>query len=115
MRFAVPPDLDLQPLGQRIRYGSANSVQASGFLIPSAAELASGVQDRKNDLRRRNSHLVHAGWYTPGVVPYGNRMILLYDHVDSRAMLSQMLVHSIVNNLPYEMMQSGCARTADIH
>jgi hypothetical protein len=46
--------LDFQPLRERVDDGDADAVQAAGDLVAAAvAELAAGVQDGEDDLRRR--------------------------------------------------------------
>src|ERR1035437_6258595 len=50
VNLAVAPDLDLQPLAQRVDAGGADAVQAAGNLVTLVVELAARVQDGQHDL-----------------------------------------------------------------
>ncbi len=48
--MALTADLDVEPGRQRVDDGAADAVQTTGDGVPAAAELATGVQDREDDL-----------------------------------------------------------------
>ncbi|MNI45366.1 hypothetical protein D3C73_997880 [compost metagenome] len=54
-------------------------------------------------------------WNASSIIKDRHRTVLIQGNVDFRTILRQMLVDSIINNLPYQMMKSRRARTTDIH
>ena len=58
---AVAPDLELEPLRQRVHDRDADAVQAARDLVAVVVELAAGVQHGQHDLGRRPAALVHVG------------------------------------------------------
>jgi hypothetical protein len=42
--LAVTPNLEIEPLGQRVHHGYADAVQPSRHLVRGVLELAAGVQ-----------------------------------------------------------------------
>ena len=57
--LAVAPDLEVEPLGQRVDDRDADAVQAAGDLVAVVVELAAGVQHRQDDFGGRLAALVH--------------------------------------------------------
>ena len=51
--LAVAPDLELEPLRQRVDDRDADAVQAAGDLVAVVVELAAGVEHGQHDLGRR--------------------------------------------------------------
>ena len=51
--LAVAPDLELEPLGQRVDDRHADAVQAARDLVAVVVELAAGVQHGQHDFGRR--------------------------------------------------------------
>ena len=51
--LAVAPDLEVEPLRQRVDDRHADAVQAAGHLVAVVVELAAGVQHGQHDLGRR--------------------------------------------------------------
>ena len=109
-------DRDLQPLGQGVDDRSAYAVQAAGYLVSPAAELAAGVEHSKDDLHGGQARfMVDAHGNAAAVVDNGHGIILVDDHLNVRADASQRLVHGIVYDFIYKMMQPFYGSAADIH
>ena len=114
--FALFVNLNLEPLGQGVDDGSANAVQAAGYLIASAAELAAGVQHGIDDLERGSAGLcLYIYWYTAAVIGNGNGVAWVDGDGYMVAEAGKRLVDCVVNYLINQMMQSGRRGRADIH
>ena len=114
--FAVAPHIDLNARGERINDGHADAVQTTRDLIPLAAELAASMENRQNDLNRRNLLLrMHVYRDTAAVVGYRDRVIGMNPYLDRVAIAGKRFVDGVVDNLVHQMMQAARARRADIH
>ena len=51
--LAVPPDLEVEPLGQRVDDGDANAMEAARHLVALVVELAASVEHGEHDFGRR--------------------------------------------------------------
>src|SRR5262245_17999296 len=113
---ALTPDLDLEPLGERIDHRDANAVQPARNLVGRVLELATRVQNRQHDLRRRLAALlVQIDGNASAVVPDRARPIGMQDDLDAVAVAGERLVHGVVDGLVDEMVQPVRARVADVH
>ena len=106
--FSVLMDLNHQPLGKRIDHRSTDTVKTARDLIASSAELAAGVQHRKDDFQRALSGLF--------LNIYGNAASVVGDaddvprfdaHFNMGAVSGQRLVDGVVDNLIDQVMQTG--------
>ena len=68
VRVLVAPDLEIEPLRQRVDDRHADAVQAARNLVGAVVELAAGVQHRQRDFRGRLAALVHVGRNAAAVV-----------------------------------------------
>ena len=94
----------------------ANAVQAARDLIGRIIELTAGVQNRHDDLERRdlfNRVLVDGD--TAPVVDDRDGVVGVDRHLDLGAETGHGLVDGVVNDLPHQVMQTAGARRADIH
>src|SRR5207302_3922565 len=117
VNLAVPPDLELEPIGGRVDRRYADAVQATGHLVASAAELAAGVQHRHHDLGRGALLAgVHVDWNAAAIILDGHRVVVVNDDVDACAVSGEVLVDGVVDNFVDEMMQAGAViGVADVH
>ena len=103
--FPAPPDLKLQPLGQRIHDGNTNAMQSARNFIGIVVEFAAGVQFRKNDLRRRLAFLRHDfSRNSAAVVDDGYGSIDVDGDVHLRAITRQRLVDRVIDNFVNQMV-----------
>ena len=86
-------DLGLQPVGQGVYNGRANAVQAAGYLVARAVELAACVQDGEYNLERWDAHLrMDAAGNAAAVVGNADDVTLFDRDLDVRAVACQCLV-----------------------
>ena len=114
--FAIPVDLDHQPLGEGVDHGGAHAVEAAGNLVAASAELAAGMEDGVNDLQSGLAGLgldVHGD--AAAVVHHGDGIALVDLDDDVGAVARQGLVDGVVHDLIHQMVETGGGRGADIH
>ena len=105
-----------QVTGQRVYNRRAHAVQAAGHLVALAAKLAARVQHGQAYLHRGTPHLgMDAHREAAAVILHLYRAIVLDGDDDIRAVAGQRLVHGVVHNFIYAMMQSAVIGRADIH
>src|SRR5699024_8473882 len=74
------------------------------------------MENGKNHFYGRNSRLmVDSDGNTTPVVNHGDRIILVYRHMNIITKSCQSFINRIVDNLIYKMMQSSAGCTSDIH
>ena len=109
-------DLHLQPVGERIDHGSADTVQTAGYLVSPAAEFAAGMKDRKNDFHRGTTGLVvDADGDPAAVIQYCDGIVRIDRNLDMIAETGQGFVNGVVNDFIDQMVQSAGCRRPDIH
>ena len=113
---AVATNLNDHALGQCVDDGDTNAVQAARNLIGRVIELTAGVQDRHDDLERRDlfNRVLVDGDAAP-VVDDRDGVVGVDRHLDLGAETGHGLVDGVVNDLPHQVMQTAGARRADIH
>ena len=103
-------------LGERVDHRRADAVQTAGDLVAAAAELAARVQNRQADLDRGAADLrVNADREAASVVLHGAGTVLVQRDDDLVAKARQRLVHCVIHNFVYQMVQAALVRRADIH
>ncbi len=110
-------DLDLHPLGQRVRHRDADAVQAARGLVDLGIEFAARVQ-RAHDHFERGLVLefrVRIDRDAAAVVGDGDEAVGLHLDLDPVGMAGERLVHGIVDHLGEEVMQRLLVGAADIH
>ena len=113
---AVALDLNNDLLGQGVHDRDAHAVQAAGHLVGVVVELAAGVQDRHDDLERRNLlHRVLVDRDASAVVDDGDRVVSMHRHRDLGAVASHGLIDRVVHDLPHEVVQTAGAGRTDVH
>ena len=91
-------------------------MQTAGYLVSSAAELASGMQHRQAHFHRRPAHLrVQTHREAAAVVHNRHAAVRVDRHVDLVAVPCQRLVNGVVHNFIYQVMKPPGVRGADIH
>src|SRR5215208_5061730 len=112
----LTPDLQLQPLGQRIHHGGADAVQPAGDLVTFPAELPAGVQRSHDDLGGWLVVLSHLAYrHTAPVVGDRDGVVRVDGDEYLRAVSGQRLVYRVVDDLPYEVVKTPGPRRADVH
>ena len=108
--------LGLQPVGQRVYDRRTNAVQAAGYLVAGAVELAACVQDGEYNLERRNAHLrVNTAGNTTAVIGNADDIALFNRNFDVRAVACQRLVDRVIDDFVHQMVQTACRGRADVH
>ena len=113
---AVAADLYDHALGQGVDDGDAHAVQAARDLVGRVIELTAGVQNRHDDLERRDlfDRMLVDGDAAP-VIDDRDGVVGVDRHLDLGAETGHGLVDGVVNDLPHQVMQTAGARRADIH
>ncbi len=113
---AAAPDLELEPLGERVHDRHAHAVQTARDLVGAVVELAARVE--------RGHHHFGGGPLLGGVlvdgnsapvVGHGHAAVLVQDHVDLLAEARDRLVDRVVDDLVDEVVKTLGARRADVH
>jgi len=105
-----------QPVGQCVYYGCANTVKAAGYLVSPASELTACVEDGKCYLYRWYSgFFLDAYRNSPAVIDYGNGIVFINRHINHITVSGQSLIHRIIDNLIYKVMESPYGSTANVH
>ena len=104
---AVPPDFEVERLGQRVDHRHADAVQAARHLVAVVVELAARVQHRHHDLGRGPAALVHVDGDPAPVVDDRHRVVDVDGDVDRVAEAGQRLVDRVVDHLVDEVVQPG--------
>ena len=114
--FAVAPDFQIEPVGERVHDGNADAVQAAGNFVGVAIEFSAGVQHGHHDfgggLFFRGVH-VHGN--AAAVVDHGDAVVVVHGDVDFVAIAGHGFVDGIVHHFPDEMVQAHFAGRADVH
>ena len=108
--------VDFKPLGQRIDDRCADAVQTARNLIAAAAELTARVQQRIDDLKRRNPlRRVNAARNAATVVLDRNTAVGMDFDRDFVAHTGERFVNRVVHNLVNKMVKSLFRSRADVH
>jgi len=113
--IALAPDLQFQPLGERVHAAYADAVQATRYFVALGIELAAGVQFGHHHFRRRDAFLVHIHRDAAAVIRHRYGIVDMNDHVDLRAIAGQGLIDGVVHHLVNQVMQPHLTGRADIH
>ena len=119
MKLAVAPDLELQPVGQRVDHRHAHAVQAAGHLVAVVVELAAGVQLGHHDFGRRALFLVvflDVGGNAAAVVETDTELSAWMMTLMSSHQPCKRFVDGVVQHLEHHVMQArAVGRVADVH
>ena len=115
--LALTVNLDFDLCGQRVHHGDAHAVETAGDLVATVAELATGVQHGQHNLGRGQIFVL---WMASDrdaapIINNLNTAILQNRHIYAVAVSRHRLVHSVIHNLPHEVVEAGGAGRADIH
>ena len=82
-------------------------------LISPAAEFTAGMQNRKNNLNRRNAGFVVNSYRNTAAIVYNrDRIILVYRYFYGIAITGQRFIYRIIYNLIHQMVQTSGGGTA---
>ena len=96
---------------QRVNHAGAHAVQAAGYLVSSAAELAAGMQHGQADFNCGTSHLrMQAHGEAAAVVHNGHGAVSIQCYVNLFAVAGQRFVHGVVHNFINQVMQTPGVR-----
>ncbi len=114
--FAIAPDFQIEPVGERVDDGNADAVQSAGNFIGVAIEFSAGVQHGHHDF---GGGLFFRGVHVDGnaaaVVDYGDAVIFVHDDIDFIAVAGHGFVDGVVGHFPHEMVQAHFAGRTDVH
>src|SRR5690606_8246548 len=100
VELAAARDLDHHPVGKRVHYGDADTVQPAGGFIGLAPELAPRMQGAEDDLERglvgKARMRIHRN--APTIVAHGYRPVLVQFDLDPGGMARYRLVHRVVEH-----------------
>ena len=107
---------DVKACGQGVDDRGAHPVEAAGSGVRGAAELASGVQLREDDLDSGQAGArLRVDRDASPVVPHLDRAVRAEDHLDVGADPGQCLVDRVVDDLPQAVHQPALVGRADVH
>ena len=114
---AVAPDLEPQPVGQRVHRRHADAVESARDLVVVLVELAAGVQDRHHQLGGGLAlDRVDAGRDAAAVVAHGDRAVDVDRDLDLGAVAGERLVDRVVDDLEHQVVQAAAViGVADVH
>ncbi len=116
VNLAVAAHAGDEPLGQRVHDGHAHAVEAAGHLVGVVVELASRVEDGKDNLERGDpldGVALHGD--AAAVVVDGDGVVRVDGHLDLGAEPGHRLVDGVVHDLPHQVVQARRRRRADVH
>jgi hypothetical protein len=117
--LALAPDLELEPVAERVDDRHADAVEAAGDLVGLVVELAAGVQHREDDDRGVDdlaADLHRAGRDAAAVVLDRDRVVGVDDDLDRVAMAGEGLVDRVVDDLEDHLVEArAVAGVADVH
>ena len=114
--FSLVIYFNCKPGRQCIYNGCTYTMQTSGYFVSSATKFSTSMQYSKNNFQSRYSGLVvHSNRNTTTIIFNCDGIILLNCNFNAVAITSQSFVHSIIYNLVYQMMQTSCRCTSDVH
>ena len=108
VRGAVPLDLGVELLGERVHHRDADAVEPAGDLVALAAELAAGVQHGEHDLEGGAAILATGDRLdrdASAVVEHARRAVRMERHDDLVAVPGHGFVDRVVDDLVHEVMQ----------
>ena len=113
---AIAAYLHDHTLGQGVDDGDAHAVQSARDLVGRVIELTAGVQDRHDDLERRDlfDRMLVDGDAAP-VVDDRDGVVSVDRHLNLGAETGHGLVDGVVNDLPHQVMKTAGARRANVH
>ena len=117
MLVAVPPDREVEVLGERVDHGHAHTVQTTRDLVAAAvAELAARVEHCEHDLGRGAALLLHhLDRDAAAVVADRDADVRVDHHLELVGLAGERLVDRVVDNLVDQVMQAAQARRPDVH
>jgi len=113
---SVPADLRLEPLGERVHHGDADTVEAPGDLVRLPVELSAGVQDGQHDLGGGFPlflHDVHGN--SAAVVVHADGVVRMDGDGDGVAKPGHRLVDGVVHDLVDKVVKAMDVRAPDVH
>ena len=114
--FAVAPDFEIEPVGERVDHRNADAVEAARNFVGVAIEFSARVQHGHHDF---GGGLLFGGVHVHGnaaaVVGDGDAVVVVHDDVDFVAEAGHRFVDRVVDDFPDEMMQAQLAGRADVH
>ena len=90
-------------------------MESAAGLVGLVVEFTSGVQGGEDDPLCGDAFFMHLHRNAAAVVLHGAGAVGLQRHPDAGALSRQMLVHRVINNLIYQMIESLGPHAADIH
>ena len=114
--FAVAPDFQIEPVGERVHHRNADAVQAARNFVGVAVEFSARVQHGHDDFRGGPFFRgVHVHGNAAAVVRHRDAVVLVHHDVDFVAISREGFVDRIVDDFPDQVMQPHLARRADVH
>ena len=114
--FPVATNFDAHVVGESVDAGYAHAVETATDLVAAFVELASGMENRHDDLQSRTFFLfVHSAGNTSSGVGHGNGIVGVDCDGDVLAEASHGFVYGVVDDLGNQVMQAFDADVADIH
>ena len=113
--LSVPPDLEIEPLRQRVHHGDADAMQTARHFVAVVVEFAACMQNRKGDFGCGLSAGMPIDRNTTTVVDDSDRVVDVNGDAHLVAVASECFVDRIVDNLIDEVVQSGSASRPDVH
>ncbi len=115
VHLPVPPDLELEPLGQRVDDRHADAVEPARYLVGRVLEFAAGVENRQHDFGGRLAAFVQIHGNPAAIVHDRQRPVDVNRHLDVPAVPGEGFVDRVVDDFVEEMMEAGRTGGPDVH
>ena len=102
--------------GEGVYYRCTYTVKTAGYLVSAAAELTARMELCMNNFNRRLMLCrMHIHRHSTTVIAYRDGIIFINGQLDVFTESGQCLVHTVIHDFVYEMMQTLRSGTADVH
>ena len=109
-------DLNIEPLGKRVYYGSADAVKTAGHFVTAAAELAARMQLGKDKIYGISSCLVIDSYRDSSPVVLDSTASVIIDrHFNVRAVTCKRFIDRVIHDFIHKMVKTSCRSCSDVH
>ncbi len=113
---SIARNFQLEPVGESVDHGNADTVEAAGNFVGVAVEFSAGVEDGENDFGGGTLFGgVHVDGNAAAIVDDRDGIVGVHGDVDFIGKTGHGFVDGIVDNFPDQVMQTHLAGGTDVH